>query len=136
MSVWLKDSNSALWIYGIPDAGKTILSTLVMNEILNRKRSSFIGTAYFYIKYDDKTSQVPSNVLDSLISQLAHQNCAALDEVVELHAQHRRAGPLTTSFEDDDLIRLLFDISKHFIDTFIMIDGLDECGSPFNRDRK
>lgn len=136
MSAWLEDSNSALWIYGIPGAGKTILSTLLVDEVLTRKRSSSIGTAYFYVRHDDRSSQVPSNVLGSLISQLAHQNSAALDDVVELHQQHRREGPMTTNLEDDDLIRLLFKISKYFVDTFIMVDGLDECGSPLNRDRK
>ena len=136
VSGWLEHSNSALWIYGIPGAGKTILSTLVVDEILTRKRSSSIGTAYFYIRHDDRTSQSFSNVLGSLISQLARQNSAALDEVVELHEQHRREGSLTTSLDDDDLFSLLFYISKYFIDTFIMVDGLDECGSPFDRDRK
>jgi Cdc6-like AAA superfamily ATPase len=136
MSAWLESPNSALWIYGIPGAGKTILSTLVIDEVLTRKRSSSIGTAYFHVRHDDRNSQVPSNVLGSLISQLARQNSAALDDVVELHAQHRREGGLTTTLEEDDLIQLLFDIFKHFIDTFIMIDGLDECLTVFDRDRK
>ncbi len=136
MSAWLENSNSALWIYGIPGAGKTILSTLVADEVLTRKRSSSIGTAYFYIRHDDKNSQVPSNVLGSLISQLARQNSAALDEVVELHLQHRQEVSRTTTLEDDELFELLFRISKHFMDTFIMIDGLDECGSPYDPNRK
>lgn len=136
MSAWLKDSNSALWIYGIPGAGKTILSTLVVDEVLARKRSSSIGTAYFYVRHDDKNSQIFSNLLGSLISQLARQNLAALNDVVELHERRRREGPLITSLEDEDLIRLLFNISNYFMDTFIMIDGLDECGSCFDGNRE
>lgn len=136
MAAWLENSNSALWIYGIPSAGKTILSTLVMNEVLTRKRSSSIGTAYFYIRHDDKDSQIPSNVLGSIISQLARQNSAALDDVVELHTKHLREGSLTTIPDDDDLIMLLFGISKYFMNTFIMINGLDECRVAFDRERK
>lgn len=135
MSAWLRDSNSALWIYGIPGAGKTILSTLVVDEMLIRKRSTSIGTAYFYIRHDDKNSQIFSNVLGSFISQLARQNSAALDDVMKLYQQRRREGSLITDFEDDDLIRHLFEISKNFVDTFIMVDGLDECGSPYDRNR-
>lgn len=136
MFAWLENPNSALWIHGIPGAGKTILSTLVVDEVLTRKRSSSIGTAYFYVRHDDKNSQLLSNILGSLISQLARQNSAALEDVVELHKQHRRHGSLTMNLDDDDLIRLLFDMSKYFLHIFIMIDGLDECGSPLDRDRK
>lgn len=107
-----------------------------MDEVLTRKRSSFIGTAYFYIRHDDRNSQVPSNILSSIISQLARQNTAALDDVVELHTKHLREGSLTTNLEDDDLMMLLFSISKYFMDTFIMIDGLDESGPAYDRDRK
>lgn len=134
MSSWLENPNSALWIYGIPGAGKTILSTLVVDEVLTRKRSSSIGTAYFYVRHDDRNSQVPSNVLGSLISQLARQNSAALDDVVELQTRHSREGLL--DLEVDDLVQQLFNISKYFMDTFIVIDGLDECGSTLDRDRK
>ena len=136
MSAWLEDSNSALWIYGISGAGKTTLSTLVVDDVLTRKRSSSIGTAYFYVRHDDKNSQIPSNVLGSLISQLARQNLAALRDIVELHEEHFQEGSLITSLEEDDLMKLLFRISKRFVDTFIMIDGLNECESPLNGDRK
>ena len=136
MAAWLENLNSSLWIYGIPGAGKTILSTLVVDEVLTRKRSSSIGTAYFYIRHDDRESQKPSNVLGAIISQLARQNAEALADVVDLYSKHRQEGYLTTTPEEDDLISLLFDMSKYFVDTFIMIDGLDECGSAFDRDRK
>lgn len=136
MTAWLENSNSALWIYGIPGAGKTMLSTLVVDEVLTRKRSSSIGTAYFYVRHDDRNSQVPSNVLGSLISQLARQNSEALDDVVELHTQHLREGSLATTLDDDELLKHFSSISRNFKDTFIMIDGLDECGSVYDRDRK
>ena len=136
MSTWLETSNSALWIYGIPGAGKTMLSTLVVDEVLTRKRSSSIGTAYFYIRHDDHASHVPSNVLGSLLSQLARQHPSALDDVMELHAQHSQVESLPTVPEVDELIVHLHSISKWFTDTFILIDGLDECGLAFDLDRK
>ena len=55
----------------IPGAGKTNLSSLVVDQVLNKARTMTIGTAYFYIRYDDPHSQTPSNVLGSLLSQLA-----------------------------------------------------------------
>ncbi|CAO1601837.1 hypothetical protein XANCAGTX0491_005473 [Xanthoria calcicola] len=132
---WLKSPNAGLWIYGIPGAGKTTLSTLVVDEILNRKRSNTIGTAYFYVRYDDKDSHNPSNVLGSLICQLACQNSDALEEFMDLHAQHHAWGSSVPPPPDDELLEKLRDLSRHFSDTFVMIDGLDECGSALDRDR-
>lgn len=136
MHDWLEISRSTLWIYGIPGAGKTILSTLVVDEVLNRKRSNSVGTAYYYIRHDDRDSQKLSNLLGSLISQLARQNSSVLDEVMNSYAQDFRVGSQVGFPEDDELVEHLLGISKYFTDTFIMIDGLDECGPAFNQDRK
>ncbi|KAL6712856.1 hypothetical protein ACLMJK_009568 [Lecanora helva] len=136
MSHWLETPNSALWIYGIPGAGKTILSTLVVDEVLARKRSKSIGTAYFYVRHSDKASHVLSNVLGALISQLARQNPSALSDVVDAYEERLKAGSSATPFEDSDLLEQLQNICKYFTDSFIMIDGLDECGTVFDTDRK
>lgn len=107
-----------------------------MNEMLTRKHNNFIKIAYFYIKHDDRKSQIFSNVLNSLISQLARQNSAALDDVIKLHMQHLRKRSLITNVEKEKLIEFLFRVSKHFMNIFIMIDELNECKSAFDRDRK
>ena len=135
MTHWLNSSNAGLWIYGIPGAGKTTLSTLVVDEILNRKRSNSVGTAYFYVRHDDKDSHNPSNVLGSLICQLACQNSDALEEFMDLHAQHHAWGSSVPPPPDDELLEKLRDLSHHFSNTFVMIDGLDECGSALDRNR-
>lgn len=136
MHEWLETSRSALWIYGIPGAGKTILSTLVVDEVLHRKRSNSVGTAYYYVRNDDRNSHKLSNLLGSLISQLARQNSSVLDDVINSYTQHVRAGSLVGFPDDDELVEHLLSSSKYFTDTFIMIDGLDECGPAFDRDRK
>lgn len=132
MGQWLDTSNSALWIYGIPGAGKTILSSLVIDEVLTVKRGLSVATAYFYIQYDDPASQITSNVLGSLISQLARQNTAALAEVVEIHHQCASSGGLPRPPNDDELADLLRSVSRQFQDTYILVDGLDECKTIFD----
>ena len=136
MTEWLENSNAALWIYGIPGAGKTILSTLVVDEVLNRMRSQSVGTAYFYIRHDDKDSHNPRNILGSLIAQLARQNQSALALVVQLYEQHEAIGSLNTALEENELIGHFMTISRHFINIYIVVDGLDECGPTFDSDRK
>ena len=136
MSHWLDNPKEALWIYGIPGAGKTILSTLVVEEVLNRNRSESIGTAYFYIRHDDSESHKPWNVLGSLISQLARQNPTALTNVMEIYTQALANGSLATSLDDDDLNELLYQVVQNFECIYIMIDGLDESGPVFDSCRK
>ena len=134
MTNWLKNPHDALWIYGIPGAGKTTLSTLVVDEILTRKRSNSVGTAYFYIRHDDKESHKPSSVLGSLISQLARHNREALADLMKLYTQHQTQGLVAP--DEEDLKQKIHEISQHFTEVYIMIDGLDECGSPYDANRK
>ncbi|KAL8875500.1 MAG: hypothetical protein Q9198_006153 [Flavoplaca austrocitrina] len=136
---WLEGRKTALWVYGIPGAGKTTLSTLVVDEVLNRKRSNSIGTAYFYVRHNNQETHRVSNILGSLICQLSCQNPDALAEFMDLHAQHH--GPHTAWSSsvppptDEELEERLQSISSHFSETYIMIDGLDECGPKFDANR-
>lgn len=134
MTNWLENPHDALWIYGIPGAGKTTLSTLVVDEIFNRKRSNSVGTAYFYIRHDDKESHKPSSVLGSLISQLARHNREALADLMKLYTQYQTHG--LGAPDEEDLKEKLHEISQHFMEVYIMIDGLDECGSPYDANRR
>ena len=136
MQDWIETPSSALWIYGVPGAGKTLLSTLVIDEFFSRKRSKSVGTAYYYIRYDDTDSHRLSNCLGSLISQLARQNSSILHDVMKSYADYFPVGSLAEFPEDEELVEHLLSISKYFKDTLIMIDGLDECGPACDRDRK
>ena len=133
---WLDSPNDALWIYGIPGSGKTTLSTLVVDEVLARVRSECIATAYFYVRHDDKDSHELAHVIGSLISQLACQNTEALADLVDLHTQYARWRSFATIPDDQDLIEKLQIISSHFKETYIMIDGLDECRFLFDACRE
>ena len=115
MSKWLDHPNNALWIYGIPGAGKTILSTLVVDEVLTRMRNETVGTAYFYIRHDDNSTYKPSSVLGSLIAQLARQNRAALASIVDLHRQQTSQESLLHSLMTMNSTRnftILYNISR------------------------
>ena len=139
MQDWIETRSSALWIYGVPGAGKTICSGLVVDELFNRRRSNSVGTAYYYIRHDDRDSHTLSNCLGSLISQLARQNSSILHDVIDSYTEYFPVGLVGSLIGfpgDEELVEHLLSISKHFTDTLIMIDGLDECGPACDRDRK
>ncbi|KAL8673531.1 MAG: hypothetical protein Q9168_002058 [Polycauliona sp. 1 TL-2023] len=128
MSTWLQkeNPNAALWVYGIPGSGKTTLSTLLVDEFLHHKRSRSVGVAYFYIRHDDKNTHSLSNLLGSLISQLARQKTEALASLMECYADYNTQESPVALPSDKELLQKFRDLSSHFTATYIMIDGLDE----------
>ncbi|KAL8996537.1 MAG: hypothetical protein Q9169_003974 [Polycauliona sp. 2 TL-2023] len=138
MMAWLEKDNSAaaLWIYGIPGSGKTTLSSLVIDEFLSHKRSRSVGVAYFYIRHDDKNSHDLPMLLGSLISQLARQKIEARASLMELYEKYLTQESPIALPTNDELVRKLFDVASHFAETYIIIDGLDECGSAVDLKRK
>ncbi|KAL9619767.1 MAG: hypothetical protein Q9160_005603 [Pyrenula sp. 1 TL-2023] len=123
---WCSTPNAALWIYGIPGAGKTILSSLIIEEVFNLKGT---GTAYYYCTYRDDLSQKPIYIRGSLIRQLASQRPEAFDACKEFYWEHHPDGRPSSIPAEADLTNLLQSISTYFIEVSIILDGLDECGA-------
>lgn len=123
---WIKTKNSAIWLYGIPGAGKTILSSLVIEEVFSLQDN---GVAFYYCDYKNATSQEPTNILGSLVRQLALQEALVLAKVKDFYNFHHPAGRPPSHPTEQDLGVLLQDISNSFPEVTIILDGLDECGS-------
>jgi hypothetical protein len=62
---WLHGTSSCLWLSGIPGAGKSVLSALVIDECIKRSGSEK-AAAYFYCDYMDANSQDPVNLIGTL----------------------------------------------------------------------
>ena len=129
---WVDSPNSALWIYGIPGAGKTILSSLIIEELFSTKTS---GVAYFYCDYKNVDTQNQANVLGSLIGQLALQSPEALIDASTFYEAHHPKGKPPSRPTAKQLGSLLQSLSKNFAAATIVVDGLDECGSAPGIDR-
>lgn len=124
---WLEHPDSALWLSGIPGAGKTVLAGTIIEEAMKRS-SDNVAIAFFFCDYKNDTTQAPANVLSALASQLARQKEDAyvyLDRYYkDLHpekALERRPGV-------SELQRILKDMIKSFDHVYLIVDGLDECG--------
>lgn len=129
---WYSTPNATLWIYGIPGAGKTILSSLIIEEVFNLKST---GTAYYYCTYRDDMSQKPIYILGSLVRQLALQKPEAFDKCKEFYWKYHPDGRPPSVPSEVDLTMLLREISTHFEEVSIVLDGLDECGATARIDR-
>ena len=124
---WTDMPGSKLWLTGIPGAGKTVLAGSVIEAAL-AKGSESIAVAFFFCDYKDEKTHLPVNILGALASQLAMQNDAAYLILAryhrELHPDHQLARNPTV----DGLRVALSDMILEYDQTYLIVDGIDECG--------
>ncbi|KAF5857290.1 hypothetical protein ETB97_005974 [Aspergillus alliaceus] len=120
---WRADPSSTLWLHGIAGCGKTVLSSLIIDSMLELYRgSSKTATVYFYFDFQDIGKRSPEAMLRSLVNQLL----AAIDyipsKVEVLFASKNGQQPTTT-----DLLEVFKECILSFEEVFIIVDAIDEC---------
>jgi hypothetical protein len=116
-----------LFCPGIPGAGKTILTSIVVDDLCNRFRNdATFGIAYLYCNFQRRDEQKAEGLLASLLKQLAEELSSLPDSVKDLYNRHKdkRTRP---SF--DEISRTLKSVATLYLRVFIIVDALDECQS-------
>jgi hypothetical protein len=122
---WLHKSHQTLFCPGIPGAGKTILTSIVINYLEKRfHNDSSIGIAYIYCNYQRQQEQKPAELLASLLKQLVQEQPSIPESVKSLYKSHKdkRTRPLF-----DEVSEVLQSVVAAYSRAFILIDALDEC---------
>ena len=122
---WLKTPGKTLFCPGIPGAGKTILTAVVINDIYSRFQSdTSVGIAYLYCDFRRQHEQNTKSLLANLLKQLAQQQASIPDRVQTLYKEHRDKS---TRPSRNDISSALRCVSALYSNVFIIIDALDEC---------
>src|SRR5271156_698450 len=122
---WLKTSEQTLFCPGIPGAGKTILTSIVIDDLTTRHQNDpSIGIAYLCCNFRRRDEQNVGDLLASLLKQLSQERPSLPDSVKALYDQHKdkRTRPPI-----DELSRALQSVANMYSRVFIIIDALDEC---------
>lgn len=122
---WLGTGKKTLFCPGIPGAGKTILTSIVVDNLHTRfSNDPTIGIAYIYCNFQRQDEQKAEDLLASLLKQLTQGRYSLPDNVKSLHDIHRdkRTRP---SF--NEISRILQFVAGMYSRVFIVIDALDEC---------
>ncbi|KAL8881573.1 MAG: hypothetical protein Q9198_001245 [Flavoplaca austrocitrina] len=123
---WVEIKERRLFCPGIPGAGKTILTSIVVDQLMTRfEKDKTIGIAYIYCNFQRQDEQKAGDLLGSLLKQLAQDQSSSLPESVKaLYDKHKdkRTRP---SF--DEIRRSLHSVAAQYSRVFIFIDALDEC---------
>jgi hypothetical protein len=123
--MWLNTNKQTLFCPGIPGAGKTILTSIVVEELTKRfSNDPTIGIAYIYCNFRRQEEQKIDDLLASLLKQLAESQPSQPGTVKELYDRHKanRTRPSLA-----EISRALQSIVAAYSRVFLIVDALDEC---------
>jgi hypothetical protein len=124
-AAWKTDPASFLWLHGIPGCGKTILSSVILENVLQYCADDPGRiVAYFYFDFNDTEKRSPDSMVRSLICGLSQQ-CVkiptSLEHLFSSCENGQRQPPL------DSLLEVLYRTIQEFPQSYIILDALDEC---------
>ncbi|PPQ74453.1 hypothetical protein CVT26_001113 [Gymnopilus dilepis] len=121
-NTWLAKSDCILWVTGMPGAGKTVLTSIVVDHLQRLALQGHdIAVLYAYFRYSDR--HTTSDILASLIKQLVEFCTYLPPEVVTTYRHHLKAQ---NQLSEDEMLDLFRQLSPAFGKIFIILDALDE----------
>ncbi|RDW63402.1 hypothetical protein BP6252_10947 [Coleophoma cylindrospora] len=122
---WLETDKRTLFCPGIPGAGKTILTAIVVEELVTRfNGNNSIGIAYLYCNFRRQHEQNVESLLSSLLKQLAECLPSLPNTVKDLYDRHKTKR---TRPSCEELSLSLHAVAGLYTRVFVFIDALDEC---------
>ncbi|KAL6796987.1 hypothetical protein J3E68DRAFT_402406 [Trichoderma sp. SZMC 28012] len=122
---------NTLFCPGEPGSGKTILTSLAIDEVQKWQQnntSSNVGLAYFYFSY---RRPIPMrNVVLTLLQQLYLQSLSPIDELTVLEKLAAKSEYIPFA----SVVSALLTISRQFSKVYIILDALDECAPGYRPD--
>ena len=110
---------------GIPEAGKTMIASIVVNHLKPSFPDDRTDRAFLFCVYKRQDNQKVDDLLASLLGRLAAWQSTVPESVRELYGKHRRGEKPRLS--QDEAREALCSITENYSRTFIIIDALDEC---------
>jgi Holliday junction resolvasome RuvABC ATP-dependent DNA helicase subunit len=124
---WTSGSKQTLFCPGIPGAGKTILASIVIDELYDRFGSGGeVAIAYLYCNFNRHDEQSAIGLLSNLLKQLAQSQPSLDSSIQKMYDEHTAKGTKPSMGEISDAIQVLSKPSG-FAKVYVVIDALDEC---------
>ena len=117
---WMDDAHTdaILWMTGIPGAGKSILSGLLVENLHTRMQQI---TLYYFCGQKASIGDRCASVLRTLAVQLLRQD---LDMAPLVHQAYLQKG---AALSMAGMRKLLKELLSNAVNTHIILDGIDEC---------
>ena len=121
---WCDGTRRTLFCPGMPGAGKTMLASIVIQQLASNMGDRNIGLAYMFYSYRSQLEQTPVNLLASLLRQLIPEGATPPSDLKNMYQDHVRKG---TRPALDEVFKLLPSAIESYAQVFIVVDALDEC---------
>ncbi|KAK5203136.1 hypothetical protein LTR96_011435 [Exophiala xenobiotica] len=122
---WCGSDAAMLYGHGMPGAGKTMMTSIVVNHLSTEFGSDpGTGIAYLYCNFRRQEEQSAVNMLASILKQLAlgrPQMAAGVERLYETH-HAKQTRPSLKEVEAE-----LHVVASAYSKAFILVDALDEC---------
>jgi hypothetical protein len=119
LNQWLTGDSRCLWVHGIPGAGKTVLTSLIVEQVKPHCGSTQASTYSYYYCYFGHNQDEASPFLRWTIAQLCRQANCVPELVYKLYKQGGK--PSLTE------LMLALEVSLNSFDiAYIVVDALDE----------
>lgn len=131
---WRGAARPTLFCPGIPGAGKTMMSSIVIDDLQQHLENEHqVGMAYIFCNFKRQSEQSPTDLFAGLLKQLV-ENQPVLPDVLETLYEHHSRRKTRPTFHE--LSRILSQVMSHFGRVYLIIDALDECAmGDSSRDR-
>jgi len=117
--------SSLLWIHGKPGAGKTVLSSLMIQDIRILCAAGLASLAFFYCDSRENEKKDYRGLLSSLLVQLCYQSDVYYDSLSKFYLVHGNGSQNASNSELTHCLKLTLQLPVQAT-TYIVIDGLDE----------
>lgn len=126
---WLSTDKQTLFCPGIPGAGKTILTAIVVENLHTRfDNDPTVGIAYNYYNFNRQHQQTADKLMASFLRQLCFSQSSVPGAVKSLYDKHTdKERDKNTQPSLEEIVKTLQSVVKPFSRVFIAIDALDEC---------
>ncbi|KAI1444648.1 hypothetical protein F5Y02DRAFT_427579 [Annulohypoxylon stygium] len=127
---WVETKNQILFCPGILGAGKTILTSIVIDYLITKFwNDPGVCVGYIYCNFRRQSEQKISDLLSSLLKQLCQRQLAngqsSLPDVVkDLYYRHI---PGNKPHSVDEILKAIRKVVCLYSRVFIIVDALDEC---------
>ncbi|KAI0405473.1 hypothetical protein F4802DRAFT_597301 [Xylaria palmicola] len=122
---WTDNENQTLFCPGIPGAGKTILTSIVVDNLHTRfDDNPNVGVAHLYCNFRRAEDQTAEELLASLLKQLAQKQLSLPDCLLSLYERHKKNQKRLSL---DNISSTFRSVAAMYSQVFIVIDALDEC---------
>lgn len=118
---WCTTGGTLMWLHAFPGAGKTFLSTAVIEHLQCLPLSAEYTLMYYYFDFRDSTRQTSMGLLRSLLRQICSRAKTTPERLRELYQECHGSSP-----NEEQLLDALSDLLHHAFRAFIVIDALDE----------